>query len=133
MLLPRPAYYSWQMVIRYLNDVEHAALAHNDRVNVVRLRHTNDRQTLVMWSRSEATTQVEITATSDKAYLLDQYGNRIIIRPQNGIYNLTLPGARCDEEDGCAVGGSVSLLIQPDDDITLREITSQDRIALEFN
>lgn len=129
---PRPGFHAWAMVIQHFNQVSDAALAQSERVNVVQLDHINGRQTLVSWSRTEETTEVEITATGDKAYLMDEYGNRRIIRPENGVYILRLPGARCDDADGCAVGGRVSILIQPGGTIMLNEIRAENRTAISF-
>ncbi len=36
------------------------------------------------------------------------------VRPFNGVYTLSLPAARCNRVDGCAVGGQVTLLVQGD-------------------
>ncbi|RMG73996.1 MAG: hypothetical protein D6711_09815 [Chloroflexi bacterium] len=129
---PRPAFYSWQTVTRHLTHIATAHLGRNDRVTVVQITHTDARQTLVMWSRTEQTTTVEVTATADKAYLIDQYGNLSIIRPDNGVYLLTLPGANCEPPpEGCVVGGAVSLLVQPNAQTTITEITPFNRYQLD--
>ena len=128
---PRPAFYTWQTVIQHLNHVTSAALDRNDRVVVIQAIHTDDHQTIVAWARTEQTATLEITATADKAYLIDQYGNQTVIRPQNGVYLLTLPGADCeDSEEGCVVGGVAYLLIQPNGETFLTEITPLNRYQL---
>lgn len=132
---PRPAFYSWKVVIDNFNGVESAALARNERVNVVRLNHVSGSQTFVAWARSETATQIDIAATADKAYLLDQYGNQTIIRPRDGTYILTLPGADCEdqEKEGCVVGGAVSILIQPAGAAAVTELTPRNRMPLDFS
>jgi len=98
----------------------------------VKLTHGDGHQTLVLWARTDVAAQIEISATSEKAQLLDQYGNIILARPVDSVYRLLLPGARCNSVDGCAVGGSVFLLIQPVGDGIVREITSAGEVDLTF-
>lgn len=128
---PRPAFYSWQMVIDYFNGMQAAALARSERVSVVRLEQSNTMQTLVAWARSGETMTITVTATSDKAYLLDQYGGRSVVRPMDGVYRLLLPGANCEEEEGCVVGGVVSILIQPSGEATVTESDRSTPLAFE--
>ena len=129
-LIPRPAFSAWQTVIANFNGVDAAHLHQNERVNVVELQHTNDRQTLVAWSRFEHSTQVEIAATSDKAYLLDYMGNQTMIRPTDGLYTLMLRGANCEDDEGCVVGGMPVMLVQPHGELTVTEITPENRYTL---
>ncbi len=110
---PRPAFATWQTVSRFLNGVSEAQRAHDDQVDLVRLMHGDGHQTLVLWARSETAATVEINATSEKAQLVDQYGNISLIYAVNGKYSVSLTGARCNDVDGCAVGGPVLMLIQP--------------------
>jgi hypothetical protein len=109
----RPAYLAWRMVIERLNGVAQAQLAQHPLVNLVRLRRADGYDVFVVWARTETPIQVQIEATDSKALLLDQYGTMIRIQPEAGVYTLSLPGAWCSRRDGCAVGGMVSLLIQP--------------------
>jgi hypothetical protein len=129
--MPRTAFYAWQTVIRHFNGVESASLARTDYLNVVRLLRTSGQQTLVAWARTETAAQLEIRAEGDKAYLLDQNGGKRVLRPQNGVYQLHLPGARCDETDGCAVGGPVSILVLPAGEIIV-SATAPEQTPLEF-
>jgi len=129
---PRPAFYAWQTVIRNLQGVEEAKLARTDTGDVVQLTQTNNQQTFIAWARTEQPTQVQISATSDKAYLLDAYGHITIIHPEAERYSLPLPGATCNETDGCPVGGNVTILIQPQGETTVNEITSTGTIPLLF-
>ncbi len=128
---PRPAFTTYQFLTDTLQNVISAQLARNTRVNAVELRHSDERQTLMAWARTENTTMLEVGATSDKAYLMDQYGDRRILRPQDGIYTLTLPAATCEDGDeGCVVGGNVWLLVQPIGDAPLTEVTPNNRYPL---
>ncbi|PJF41494.1 MAG: hypothetical protein D6737_06240 [Chloroflexi bacterium] len=128
----RPAFAAWQMVINYLDGVEQAALAQNETVDVVRLQHSNGRQTLLAWARSDGSSEIQVSATAEKAYLLDQYGNITIMRPAEGVYTLPLAGADCNDIDGCPVGGPVWLLIQPPGEFTVEETTASGSRPLLF-
>ena len=132
-LIPRPGFHAWQTVIRYYNGVESARLAQNDRVNAVQITHDNARMTLVAWSRFDRSTALEVSATADKAYLIDLYGNQTIIRPENGVYRLHLPNATCEDDEGCVVGGMPVIFTQPMGDITMTEVTPENRYTLTFN
>lgn len=111
--LPRPAFRAYQMVIEQFNGVESAEWTQDELTNTVTMRHHDGHQTIVVWARTAQASRVEISATGDKAYLIDQYGAMRLLRPENGVYALALPGATCDDKDGCAVGGNVSVLVQP--------------------
>ncbi len=128
---PRPAFYSWKVVSEYLNGVYETNFARNDRLNVVQLMQINDQQTIVTWARTEQAVMLEISATADKAYLVDNMGNVAIIRPENGVYTLILAGAECEDgQEGCVVGGDVWLFIQPIGATTITEITPNNRYLL---
>jgi hypothetical protein len=48
-----------------------------------------------------------------------------------GTYTLALPGALCNDVDGCAVGGSPAILIQPAGDSHIMEIMPSGAVDLE--
>lgn len=128
---PRPAFYSWKVVSQYLNGVYETHFARNDRTNVVQLYHLNEMQTIVTWARTAQAATLEISATSDKAYLVNNQGDMVAIRPENGIYRLILAGANCEPPpEGCVVGGDVWLFIQPIGATTITEITPNNRYLL---
>ncbi len=129
---PRPAYQTWQTVIEYLNGVEQARRASTPHVDVIHMQHSAGHQTFMAWARSGEATRVEIGATAEKAHLIDQYGSITLLRPINGVYTLSLPGAACNQVDGCAVGGPVWLLVQPEGESLLREVTTAESINLVF-
>jgi hypothetical protein len=129
----RPAFITWQTVIRHLSDVTQARRTHNDQVDGVRLAHDNGHETILLWARTEAPVQIEVSASAEKAQLLDQYGNMTLLRPVHDYYTLTLPGATCNEVDGCAIGGPVSLLVQPASNthVNILETGGQTRLVFE--
>lgn len=110
----RPVYYAWQMVAHTLDGVTEGTFAQSETVDAVRLTHSNGRETLLFWARTENATQVRVQAAGTKAYLLDQYGGVQIVRPTDGYYTLSLTGARCNSDDvvPCPVGGVVWVLVQ---------------------
>lgn len=130
---PRPAYRAWQTVTRYFAGVEQANRASSETADVVRLTHADARETFVLWARTDRATQVEVSATAEKAYLIDQYGNVTIVRPQQEAYTVSLAPAQCNRVDGCAVGGAVWLLVQPQGDISVFERSSGNtKVPLHF-
>ncbi len=54
------------------------------------------------------------------------------LHPLDGTSLLSLPGATCNNVDGCPVGGMPALLVQPQGEITLQEITPAGNVPLEF-
>lgn len=130
----RPAFYTWQMVIEQMNGVVSASLAQTDTVNVVRLERDDGQALLVAWARTDTGAVVRVSAASEQAQLLDQYGNMIRVSPVDGAYMLALPPATCSRRDGCPVGGMVSILVQPQDDAQVFEIDdAAGAVALAFN
>lgn len=128
----RPAFATWQMVTRRLNGITAAALARTERASVVRLTHSDGRETWVAWARGAEPAQIRIGATDDKAQLLDQYGNIMVAHPLADVYDLAVPGAVCNERDGCPVGGMTTLLVQPAGAARVEEITPAGVIPLTF-
>ena len=110
---PRPAYLTWQTVIRYLSGVEQATVSRSDRVNAVSLRHENGRQTVIAWARTANPVTIRVMATGNKALILDQYGYITEVRPVDGLYEMMLPGATCNSVDGCPVGGRCVAKVDP--------------------
>lgn len=131
---PRPAFYTWQMITERFDDIVSASLQQTDTLDAVQLLHANGQQTLVLWARTETGTQVSVTSTNDKAYQIDMYGNITIMRSDNDSYELSLSPALCEEGEGCFLGGNVALIVQPQGQITVREISPDNTIiSLEFD
>lgn len=126
----RPAFDAWRMVIDRFTDVQSGAFTRSDTADIVRLAHSSGLETWAAWARSDVPAQITISATSDKAYLLDQTGSIMSIRPFNGVYTLSLPAARCNRVDGCAVGGHVTLLAQGAGDTIVQEMTPAGIVTL---
>jgi hypothetical protein len=119
----RPAFETWKMVIRQFNDVQFAAFAQSDLVDIVRLERADGHQMIAAWARTADAAQIRVSATGEAAMLFDQYGAETPLELVNGAYTLFLDGARCNQRDGCAVGGNVLLLVLPAGDITVADMT----------
>jgi hypothetical protein len=119
--VPRPGFYAWQLVTQHFNDVTSADLQQTETLDIVRLIHRNGQQTFVMWARTADRIQVNVDATGEKAYLIQQTGGKRVLRPSDGVYTLTLSAAHCEEGEGCFLGGDVSLLVQPAGAVTVQE------------
>jgi hypothetical protein len=128
---PRPAYTTWGMIVREFGGVTGGTFARSETLDVVRL-DAGERQIVVAWARSGLPVQVRIGAPGEEAQLADQYGMMMPIRPVDGVYTLTLPGALCNAVDGCAVGGNPAILIQPAGDFQIMEITPSGETRLQF-
>lgn len=128
----RPAFDAWAMVIRQLRDVTQVQFASSDTVDVVRLTHADDRQTILTWARTDAAAQVRIGAVGNEALLLDQYGGTQTITAVDDVYRLELPPARCTRRDGCAVSGNVLILVQPAGESRVEEILPSGATELPF-
>lgn len=128
--LPRPAYRSYQMVVEHFADVTSATLHQIEHVNVVQMEVIDSHVISALWARNESSATIELTATGDKAYMFDQYGNMTIARPDNGVYQVALEPARCTETDGCFIGGDVRILIQPMGTMTITQIEPTTEIIL---
>lgn len=126
----RPAFDTWRMVINRFSDVESSTFTRSDTTDIVRLDHASGLETWVVWARTDTAAQITISATSDKAYLIDQTGSIMSIRPFNGGYTLSLPAARCNRVDGCPVGGHVTLLVQGAGEPIVQEMTPAGLVSL---
>ncbi len=127
----RPAYATWGMIVREFADVTDGALARSETLDVVRL-DAGERAIIVAWARSGLPTQVQIAATDEEAQLLDQYGMIMPIRPMDGQYTITLPGALCNAVDACAVGGNPAIVIQSAGDFQVMEIAPSGVVELDL-
>jgi len=120
--LPRPAYHAYQMVVKQFADVTSATLYQTEQVSIVQMQVADNHILSVMWARKDSPASIDITATSDKAYQLDTYGNMTLLRPVDEIYTLVLEPARCTETDGCFIGGTVKIVMQPIGTLTITQI-----------
>lgn len=128
----RPAFDTWRWLAGQLRDVRGAALAHSDRVNVVRIDLPGETA-LLAWARQGMAVELRVGATGTQSSLYDQYGKMMTVSPVGGVYVLALPGAVCNVSDGCPVGGYVTTLIQPAGELHVEEMTADGLQPLAFN
>ncbi len=128
---PRPAFHAWNVVSRYFNGAVGAQRARTGLSDVVRLEMGAGYVVWVLWARTEESSTVQISASAEKAQWIDQYGNITLLRPVDNVYTLVLPAARCNPTDGCAVGGPVSILVQPAGNVQITEVSSQTQFVFE--
>lgn len=130
---PRPAYYTWRMITEHFNDAQEARLAQTETLDVVQIMHANGQQTIVAWAREATPTTIEITATDNKAYRIDLNGTITILRPENGMYRLVLSPATCEEGEGCFLGGEPAIIVQPQGNSIINEISADNQaVTLAF-
>ncbi|MEL6404557.1 MAG: hypothetical protein AAFR81_09355 [Chloroflexota bacterium] len=130
---PRPAYYAWQTVTQHFDNITSATFQQTDNIDVVYVQHSNGQQSIVVWNRTDTSTTATISATDDKAYLLNAQEHEQLIRPENDTYTLSLAPARCEQGEGCFLGGAVAILVQPDSQFTVRDLTPDNPIDLNFD
>lgn len=130
---PRPAFAAWQTVVDLFSRTESARLARTETADIVHLIHQNRQQIIAAWARTGEATRIDITATAEKAYLIDVYGSIRVVRPVDGHFRLTLLPARCTDSDGCFIGGPVQILVQPQGAITVTENGQDSPAELEFS
>jgi hypothetical protein len=119
---PRPAYFTWRAIVRHFQDVVATDWSATPTVYVVRLKHADGHVTLVMWARTAQATTVGLTTGATKLYQMDVLGNLSLLRTIGSASmpadqtppRFRLPGATCDQRDGCAVGGTPVILMLPE-------------------
>lgn len=129
--LPRPAYDSYRMVVEYFANVTAADLYQTEDVNVVQMQVADSHMLTVAWARKDTPVTIDVSATIEKAYEVDQYGNLMVIRPTEGVYQLDLDPARCTATDGCFIGGVVRIVLQPIDTIIIKQSKPTEIVILD--
>ncbi len=108
---PRPAYDAFCMMTTHFADTDGALHIPRDDFQQVILSR-RDQTTRVFWARSAAGPVIDVPALSGSALLVDQTGAETTIYPHGGVYTLDLPGASCDPELGCFMGGEPRVLVE---------------------
>jgi len=111
---PRPAFYAWQMVVRYFSDVQVADLLQTETLDAVLLQHMDGRHSWVLWARSAQPVEVRLSGVPPKVHTMDMLGQVQVRSQADGVYSLLLPPALCPPTpDGCFIGGEPLLLLLP--------------------
>lgn len=116
---PRPAFFAWQMITQHFNAAVKASLVGVDPVpttgyHLVNLEYPDKSRLLVAWARTADEVTIKVTSEAPSAALMDIYGTISTVYPdENNDYDLKLPGATCDEQEGCFIGGRPIMLHLP--------------------
>ncbi len=112
----RPAYFTYQVAIRYLAGMQGIQRERWNEVGQIRLNQGNTTTT-VLFSRLPAPQQAQVTAVSNTALLVNMWGEQRTITAQDGKFVVDLPGALCTQPIGdyCMIGGTVYYLVQNND------------------
>ncbi|MCA0453363.1 MAG: hypothetical protein LCI00_05260 [Chloroflexi bacterium] len=126
----RPAFDTWAAVIQQFEGVEAAALAETEQMTAVWLTLEDGSELYAVWAKTAADVKLSVETSDANVAILDQYGHNLPISTDNNAIALTLAGARCDKQDGCAVGGNVQLVRAKQ--AVLSEVTSGKTVELGF-
>ena len=112
----RLAYRTYATAIDYLAGATHVERMRWDAVGQFLIEQP-DRTTTAVFSRLPEQQQVNIAATAESALLVDMWGQKKFVSPQNGVYTLELQQARCTQTIGdfCMIGGTMMYLIEAKD------------------
>lgn len=105
----RPGYYAHQTTVRLLQDFTDVTIDSEPERHVVTFEQPRG-DTRVLWARTPVSVTLSLPARLDQAQLVSATGEAETIRPSNGVYTVTLEGARCEGE--CLVGGPPLFLVE---------------------
>ncbi|MCL4867978.1 MAG: hypothetical protein KJ063_03330 [Anaerolineae bacterium] len=105
----RPAFYAYQNVIQYLAGFTNVQRERTDNYYIFTFSRPQG-VTRILWARTQSSVNLNIPALSATAQLVQANGETIALQASSGVYNLTLPGARCT--DGCYMGGPPIFLVE---------------------
>ncbi|MDQ7024487.1 MAG: hypothetical protein Q9P44_02900 [Anaerolineae bacterium] len=130
---PRPAFATWRMISERFNDVESAAFVQTETLDAVQINHATGQQTVVAWAREDIPTSIEVPTTGDKAYRIALNGTITVLRPENGVYRLSLSPATCEANEGCFLGGEPVIIVQAQGASIINETSlDNESVTLEF-
>lgn len=113
---PRPAFYTYRAIVRHFQGVTGTVWAVTPQVYAVRLTHADGHQTVVAWARTAQASNFSLTDTAGKVYRMGMDGT-LTLSDVGAVFDL--PGATCDDQDGCAVGGAPMVLMLPPGDVVV--------------
>ncbi|TET52634.1 MAG: hypothetical protein E3J64_04790, partial [Anaerolineales bacterium] len=116
----RPAYDAYCLITTHYAGMVSASMIEEELFYLVTLDR-GDQTTRVLWASTEVAISVAVPALAEEAILYSQSGESVALQPTDGQYVITLPGARCPDEDddpgcpdhpACIIGGTTYLLIE---------------------
>lgn len=107
----RPAFAAFRAITQHYSGT--TAALHIPRAELQQVILARGAQTTrVLWARTPAGIMVEVPALAESALRVDQTGAEVVIYPRGGRYALVLPGAPCDAQSDCLMGGAPLLLVE---------------------
>ncbi len=108
----RPAYGAMKVITTYFRDTRTARLTRTGSTEIVTLDR-GTATTRIAWARGPMTTTISLPAFAPEGLLVNLDGSTQPITAIGRRYNLTLPGAKCDDPNfGCRVGGHPLILVE---------------------
>lgn len=126
----RPAFDAYRVAIGRLAGASGATRERWDAVGQVRVDQ-GEQTTTVLFSRLPSQQTATVRATAPTADLIDMWGKRRTIEPEDGAFIIDLPGANCTQSIGdyCMIGGATFYLVQAIDADTLSQLPTEDALA----
>lgn len=109
----RPAFDTYRVAIRLLDEVDSAERERWDGVGQIRLDQPG-KTTTVLFARLPRPQEARVKAHAESAELVDMWGKRETIVPEDGYFTVELPAALCNQTiaDYCMIGGTTYYLVQ---------------------
>jgi hypothetical protein len=115
----RPAFDAYRLITTFYAGTQTARAVQEPLFFQVTLAR-GEQTTRVLWARTATTVTVEVPALTAEGLLVAQTGESQSVQPVNGYYSLTLPAARCPEEQAdcwtshpaCIIGGKTMMLVE---------------------
>lgn len=108
---PRPAFWAYQTVVRYLGGFRRAYRQAQGPIQAVTFER-GETTTTVLWTTGRAPVTARVAAIRPQALLVDELGRAQPVTATAGVYVIPLPGATCVTENPCRIGGAPRLLVE---------------------
>ncbi len=106
----RPAYFAYQNTIKYLAGFTYPVRREMGANYYIMTFSRPQGVTRLLWARTPAAVTLRVPALAESAQLVNVKGEIVEAVPVNGVYSITLDGARCDGE--CLIGGPPLFLVE---------------------
>lgn len=108
---PRPAYNAFYVITaHYAGATDALLLERPELLQVILLR--GEHTTRVLWARTPDGLAVTVPALAESVLAVDQTGREVVLSAQAGRYQLELPGAPCETQSECLMGGPPLVLVE---------------------
>ena len=108
----RPAFYAYQNTIKYLAGFTYPIRREQSGNHYIFSFTRPQGTTRIMWARNPAAVTLNVPALSESGILVDPVtGTETPVTPVNGVYEIRLEGARCNDGE-CLMGGPPLFLVE---------------------